>query len=161
MRDRSGEPAPVPHEQPPAELVRLAPRLDAVRSQDDELVAGEASRVPVGLAGIRSAECLILADPDGALDDGVDDDDVSGRTHPEPRLPVDARFVAVGDDSSTAMTARSVTHASDSGTRYGVPAGDAVDTQTSTAGSLSLVSASALLVARSRGCGMFTLMPPR
>ncbi len=55
------------------------------------------------------------------------------------------------EDSSTAITTRSSTQASDTGTRYGAPAAEAVATHTSIAGVASIASVSALRVSRSRG----------
>ena len=66
-------------------------------------------------------------------------------------LPEAVRLRAVTEDSSTAITARSSTQASESGTRYGAPAPDAVDTQTSIASVVSNASVSTLRVSASRG----------
>src|SRR3954470_10868046 len=64
--------------------------------------------------------------------------------------PDRARLRAVTDDPSSAMTTRSSTQASDSGTRCGPPSGEAVATQTSIAGVASIVRVSALRVGSSR-----------
>ena len=76
-------------------------------------------------------------------------------------MPDAVRLRAVTEDSSTAITTRSSTQASDTGTRCGAPAADAVATHVSIAGVASMASVSALRVSRSRASAVTVVSAPR
>src|SRR5262245_41525059 len=91
------EPLPVAHHQPARQLVGRAPRLAALRLEQEEPVAlGLLARIPIGLCRVPRSRGPARGRIDGPDERRIDQHDVARRPEPEAR-PAGGDDVASGD----------------------------------------------------------------